>query len=82
MAPWRRVEAVLPQLRLYRSDPSKYPLSAQESMGFAVLNNPSKGICAACHLGAIGDDGNSRRFTDFKNRRMAIDISGNAWPLP
>jgi cytochrome c peroxidase len=40
-------------------------LTASESRGLALFNDPEKGNCAHCHLTARGNDGAPPQFTDY-----------------
>jgi cytochrome c peroxidase len=43
----------------------KAELTAQEARGLALFNDPRKGNCAHCHIGARGADGTPPQFTDY-----------------
>jgi cytochrome c peroxidase len=47
-------------------------LSAPESRGLALFNNPAKGNCAACHPSARGADGSPPLFTDFSYDNLGV----------
>lgn len=40
-------------------------LSAQESRGLALFDDPTKGNCARCHVSTRGGDGTPPQFTDY-----------------
>jgi cytochrome c peroxidase len=43
----------------------KAQLTAPESRGLALFNDPAKGNCAHCHISAPGKDGTPPQFTDY-----------------
>jgi len=43
----------------------KVRLSAEESRGLEVFNDPAKGNCARCHISRRGSDGTPPQFTDY-----------------
>ena len=59
-------------------------LSAQETRGLALFNNPNKGNCAACHPSGKGADGSFPLFTDFSYDKLGVPrnpvIARNADP--
>jgi len=59
-------------------------LSAQESRGLALFNNPGKGNCAACHPSGKSADGSFPLFTDFSYDNLGVPrnpaIARNADP--
>jgi cytochrome c peroxidase len=59
-------------------------LTAQESRGLALFNNPVKGNCAACHPSAKSPDGSLPLFTDFSFDNLGVPrnpaIARNADP--
>ena len=72
--------AIVKALEVYQQDPavfypyaSKYDaylagraqLTAQESNGLALFNDPDKGNCAQCHISKPGRDGSAPQFTDY-----------------
>ncbi len=56
-------------------------LTAQETRGLALYNNPLKGNCAACHPSTRGPDGSPPLFTDFSYDNLGVprnaDIPAN-----
>jgi len=50
----------------------KASLSAAESRGLEVFNDPMKGNCAACHLSDVAPDGTHPLFTDFTYDNIGI----------
>ncbi|WP_231850376.1 cytochrome-c peroxidase [Komagataeibacter medellinensis] len=40
-------------------------LTARESLGLRLFEQPDKGNCASCHVSAPGDDGTPPQFTDY-----------------
>jgi cytochrome c peroxidase len=59
-------------------------LSAQETRGLALFNNPNKGNCAGCHPSGRGADGSFPMFTDFTYDNLGVPrnpaIARNADP--
>jgi cytochrome c peroxidase len=47
-------------------------LSAQETRGLALFNNPTKGNCIGCHPSAKGADGSLPLFTDFTYDNLGV----------
>ena len=47
-------------------------LSAQETRGLALFNNPGKGNCAACHPSGKAADGSFPLFTDFTYDNLGV----------
>jgi cytochrome c peroxidase len=47
-------------------------LSAQETRGLALFNNPTKGNCAGCHPSGKGADGSFPLFTDFTYDNLGV----------
>ena len=47
-------------------------LSAQETRGLALFNNPTKGNCAACHPSGKAADGRFPLFTDFSFDNLGV----------
>jgi len=47
-------------------------LSAQETRGLALYNNPVKGNCAGCHPSARGSNGEPALFTDFTYDNLGV----------
>lgn len=62
----------------------KASLTAQESRGLALFDDPAKGNCAACHPSARGPDGALPLFTDFTYDNLGVPrnarIPANADP--
>lgn len=62
----------------------KAALTAPETRGLAVFNDPAKGNCAHCHPSALGADGTPPQFTDYGFAALGIprnmDIPANADP--
>jgi cytochrome c peroxidase len=50
----------------------KAPLSAQETRGLALFNNPTKGNCAGCHPSGKAADGSFPLFTDFTYDNLGV----------
>jgi cytochrome c peroxidase len=59
-------------------------LTAQETRGMALYNDPQKGNCAACHPSTRSADGTPPLFTDFTYDNLGLPrnmaIAGNADP--
>jgi cytochrome c peroxidase len=59
-------------------------LSAQETRGLALFNDPQKGNCAGCHPSARGSNGEPPLFTDFTYDNLGVprnpDIAANDDP--
>ena len=59
-------------------------LTAQETRGLALFNDPAKGNCASCHLSEIKSDGALPLFTDFGHIAIGVprnpQIKANADP--
>jgi cytochrome c peroxidase len=59
-------------------------LSAQESRGLALFNDPAKGNCGNCHRSAPGRDGTPPQFTDYGLIALGVPrndgIAANADP--
>lgn len=59
-------------------------LTAQETRGLALYNDPAKGNCAACHPSTRGSGGSPPLFTDFTYDNLGLPrnmaIAGNADP--
>jgi cytochrome c peroxidase len=59
-------------------------LSAQQTRGLALFNNPAKGNCASCHPSAKAADGRFPLFTDFSYDNLGVPrnpaIARNADP--
>lgn len=47
-------------------------LTAQESRGLALFNDPAKGNCASCHTSTKAADGSHPLFTDFSYDNLGI----------
>lgn len=47
-------------------------LSAQETRGLALFNNPTKGNCTGCHPSGKGADGSFPLFTDFTFDNLGV----------
>jgi cytochrome c peroxidase len=62
----------------------KAALTAPETRGLAVFNDPAKGNCAHCHPSALGADGTPPQFTDYGFAALGVarnmDIPANADP--
>jgi cytochrome c peroxidase len=62
----------------------KVTLTAQETRGLALFNNPTKGNCAHCHLSSPGADGTPPVFTDHGLVALGVprnrEIPANADP--
>ncbi|MCW5640290.1 MAG: c-type cytochrome [Rubrivivax sp.] len=62
----------------------KASLTAQESRGLALFDDPTKGNCAACHPSARGPDGALPLFTDFTYDNLGVprnsELAVNADP--
>jgi cytochrome c peroxidase len=60
----------------------KAKLSPQESRGFALFNDPTKGNCASCHIDTKGADGSHPLFTNYQYEALGVprnrEISANA----
>ena len=50
----------------------KAVLTARESRGLALFNEPAKGNCAACHTSTKAADGSHPLFTDFSYDNLGI----------
>lgn len=50
----------------------KVQLTAQESAGLALFQNPLKGNCSACHPSALGPNGELPLFTDFSFDNLGV----------
>lgn len=62
----------------------KAQLSAQETRGLALFNDPAKGNCIACHPSGKGADGSLPLFTDFTYDALGVPrnpaLAANADP--